>query len=901
MEILTTKLYIPSVRQKVVRRPRLITRLNEGLHCKLTLISAPAGFGKTTLVSNWFTTFEYPVAWLSLDEADSDLTRFFSYIVASLQTIFPELGSTISTQLHSPQPPIESILTALLNEIATIANKFLLVLDDYHMIDSEPIDNALAFLLTHLPPQMHLVITTREDPNLPLARLRVRNQLTELRVVDLRFTLAEVAEFLNQTMNLTLSSKDIAALETRTEGWIAGLQLAAISMQTKIDKAVFIKSFAGSNHFILDYLVEEVLQSQPEYIRSFLLQTSILDRLSDSLCDAVVAQQNSKSILKTLKNGNLFIVPLDDQRHWYRYHHLFADFLQAYLGNEQPDLLPTLHQRASQWYELNGLTTEAIYHALEAKDFEQAASLIELAWPTMDGSFQTGTWLEWANSLPASIVHIRPVLNVAYAWAYLNRGDLEMAETCLQDAEQCLDITTDISQKVVFVDEEQFRSLPASIASARTYHAQAIGDMPNTIKYARQALDLLPKDAYIKRGPAASLLGLMYWANGELELAYQALADAMNGFRMAGQIQFAISGTYGLADMRIAQGRLREAIKIYEQALPLALAQGKPAIRGLTDIYWGLAMLAYEQSDMETYHKHLLKSEDLGEQAALPDWPYRRALALACIQEAEGSFDEAFDLLNEAEQLYVRSPVPLVRPIPALKAQIWIKQGEFTKANHWVREQGLSVDNDLRYLREFEHMTLVRLLVAAYGHDQTNHSIDGAMGLLERLLQAAEDDNRVGSVLEILLLQVLVYEVQGNIPLACVLLKRALTLAEPEGYVRLFVNEGLVVAGLMPAISTQAFIPAYINKLIAAFEAEGHKIAEQTSPISDPQPLVDPLSDRELEILTGISNGLKNKEIAAQLFVSINTVHYHTKNIYGKLGVNNRTKAVAKAKILNLL
>ena len=444
--ILATKLYIPPPRPKIVLRPRLIERLNEGMHCKLTLISASAGFGKTTLVSEWVAGCERPeqkvrVAWLSLDEGDNDPTRFLTYLVAALQTLAPEIGAGVLAALQSPQlPSIESLLTTLLNEITTISDNFILVLDDYHVVDSIPVDQALTFLVEYQPPRMHMIIATREDPHLPLARLRARGQLIELRAADLRFTPTEANEFLNQVMGLNLAMEDIATLETRTEGWIAGLQLAALSMQGRSDAASFIHAFTGSHRFVLDYLVEEVLQRQPEGIHSFLLKTAILDRLSGSLCDAVTGREDGKGMLETLERGNLFIIPLDDQRQWYRYHPLFAEVLQARLLDEQPDQVFSMHQRASEWYEHNGSATDAIRHALAAKDFERAAILVELAVPEMRRNRQgaTVTELGWLKALPDELVHFRPVLCVDYAYALFGGGELEAVETRLRDAERWL-------------------------------------------------------------------------------------------------------------------------------------------------------------------------------------------------------------------------------------------------------------------------------------------------------------------------------------------------------------------------------------------------------------------------------------------------------------------------------
>src|SRR5215208_1553036 len=406
--ILATKLYIPQPQPRVVLRPRLIERLNEGLQRRQTLISAPAGFGKTTLLSEWVATLPRPAAWLSLDEGDNDPTRFLAYLVAALRTIAPDVGEGALGMLRSPQPPpTESVTTALLNEISTIPYDLVLVLDDYHVIDAEAVDEALAFVLEHMPPRMHLVMATREDPQLRLARLRARDQLTEVRAADLRFAPSEAAEFFDEVMGLELSAEEVVALEERTEGWIAGLQLAALSMRGREDVGGFIRAFAGDNRYIVDYLAEEVLQRQPERTRSFLLQTSILERLSGPLCDAVTGQEDGNALLETLERGNFFVVPLDDRRHWYRYHHLFAEVLSAHLMAEQPDLVATLHRRASEWYEQNGSAADAIRHALAAEDFERAADLVELAVPAMRRSRQEATLLGWLNVLPDELLHCR--------------------------------------------------------------------------------------------------------------------------------------------------------------------------------------------------------------------------------------------------------------------------------------------------------------------------------------------------------------------------------------------------------------------------------------------------------------------------------------------------------------
>ncbi|MCH8093838.1 MAG: tetratricopeptide repeat protein [Chloroflexi bacterium] len=898
--ILTTKLYIPSARPQVVSRPRLIDRLTEGLTCKLIVVSAPAGYGKTTLLSQWVGRNEFPAAWVSLDESDNDPQRFLTYVVSALQTIEANMGAGALSLLQSPQPlPTESILNSLINEVAETAQDFILVLDDYHLIEARPIHDALAFLLDRLPPQMHLVMASRTDPPLPLARLRGRGELTELRAAELRFTPDEAAAFLNQVMGLGLSADDIAALETRTEGWIVGLQMAALSMQGRDDTASFIQAFTGSHHFIIDYLVEEVLQRQSERVRSFLLHTSILERLSGPLCDAVTGQEDGRGMLETLERGNLFVVPLDDRRQWYRYHHLFADVLQAHSMEQQPDQAPIRHRRASEWYEQNDLPSDAIHHALAAEDFERAAGLVELAAPAMRRARQDATLLGCLKALPDELVRFRPVLSVEYAAALLATDQLEAVELHLRDAERWLDATVDTGERVpaaemVVVNEEGFRSLPGMISVVRAHHAQTLGDLPGSVKYARRALDLVPEKDHLGRGAAAAHLGLASWASGDLEAAHRTFANGMASLQTAGHIADAISGTLILADIRRAQGRLHQAVSNYEHALQLAMKQGEPVPRGTADLYVGMSELHRERGDLETATQHLLKSKEPGERAGLPENRYRWCVAMARIKEAQGDLDGALDLLHEAERLYIRDAVPNVRPIAALKTRIWVAQGRLAEALAWAQEQELTVEDELSYLREFEHITLARLLIAQHSSERKERPIHEAMELLKRLLKAAEEGERTGSVIEILVQQALAHQSQGDTSLALAPLERALTLAEPEGYIRIFVDEGPPIAALLREAAKNGIVPNYISQLLRAFgKAEGR------TPVT--QLLIEPLSERELEVLRLLGTELNGPEIASQLTVSLNTMRTHTKNIYNKLGVNNRQAAVRRAEELDLL
>lgn len=912
--ILATKLFVPPAPPQVVNRSRLLRLLTEGFakgH-KLTLISAPAGFGKSTLASEWIASCGQPAAWLSLDENDNNPVRFLVYLISAIQKIFPSLGAGLLGVLQAPQTPsIDTVLTALLNEITLLptgsstglAQNFVLVLDDYHLTDSKPVDEALTFLLEHLPPQMHLVITTREDPSLPIPRFRARNQLTEIRAADLRFTLSEATEFLNQVMSLGLSVEEVAALETRTEGWIAGLQLAALSVKDQEDTHAFIQAFAGDHRYIVDYLVEEVLRRQPELIRSFLLQTSLLERLNGPLCDAVTSQSGSRARLEQLQRGNLFLIPLDEKREWYRYHHLFADVLRMHLEAEQPDLVPALHQRASVWYEQNNLTAEAIHHALSGKDFERAARLIEKALAFMRQSRQESMLLGWLKALPEELFQNHLVLNVNYVGTLMQNGLFEGVESRLQDIERWLATPENVRIPPVYVDEKDFERLPSSASMYRAAFALAQGDVIHAIQSARKVLELNPDDDDFPRGAAVSLLGLASWTSGDLETGYQMFAEGMDHLQKVGFISDAIGGSVTLADIRITQGRLREAMSLYERGLLLATKPGAPVLRGAADMHVGLSELAYERNELDSAEQHLLKSKQLGELNGLPKHPYRWRVAMARLFEAQGNLDGALDLLNEAENVYVGDFSPNFRPIAALKARVRVKQGELEKALVWARERKLSVEEEPSYLREFEQITLVRILLSRYQGDHSSADLRDAMGLLEHLLKAAEAGGRAGSVIEILVLQALIHQMQADLPAALSALEHALKLAEPEGYAQIFLAEGANMAKLIREANTRGMMPKYTARLLSAFDDENKGLVVKTPPSASPisSPLVEPLSQRELELLRLFKTELSGPEIAQELVVALSTVRTHTKSIYSKLNVNSRRSAVKRAIELGLI
>ena len=904
--ILATKLYISPPRPKIVLRPRLLGKLNDVLNLKLTLISAPAGFGKTTLVSEWIASCGRPVAWLSLDEGDNDPLRFISYLIAALQIIKEGIGEGLLAALQSHQPPqTEEILTALLNEISTVPDNFVLVLDDYHLIDSQPVNQSLAFLVEHLPQQMHLVIVTREDPSLPLARLRARGQLTELRAADLQFAPSEAAEFLNRVMGLNLSDDDVAALEARTEGWIAGLQLAALSMQGYQDTTSFIKSFTGSHRFVLDYLIEEVLQQQSESTQTFLLRTSLLDRMCGPLCDAVLHDSSGpgQKTLEHLERANLFIIPLDSERHWYRYHHLFADLLRQRLGkNLSPGEITELHIRASEWYEQNGLMLEAFQHALLAGEFVRAARLAEDVWQDMERSFQTAAWLGWVKKLPNEVVYSRPRLCVLLGRAYSDAGEVDLSETYLQNAERAL---------ADALERDESKSLPVTIALIRANNAQIQGNLAETINYAELSLQLIPEDDVYLRAEAAITLGFTHWATGNLEASLRAIHAWIEEMQRFGNREFAIASAFAVADMQVILGSLRDAEMCLRQAIQQAATHGQESETITAHHHLGLAMLAHERNDDAAVKQHLQIAADLGKRTTLVDWPHRWNLAQARLKKSDGEWDSALHSLDDAQRVYVKNPIPIFQPIAAQKARIYLKQGRLDKAHAWVHERKLSVKDEASYLGEYEHLTLARTRLF-------EGSFTGIHELLERLLTLAETQKRTGSVIEIVLTQALVHQAQGNPTQALAALERALTLAEPEGYLRIFVDEGesmrLLILDFKSKIEKQGntrphSLFGYVTELLAAFPQpmesipQSKTLAPYTSAgvVNQKPKIIESLTDRELEILRLVAEGHTNTEISQRLYLALSTVKGHNLRIFNKLQAQNRTEAVVRARELGLL
>ena len=877
--ILTTKLYIPPPRPKQVVRPRLIQRLNEGLERKLILVSAAAGFGKTTLLSEWIASFTsspsstgrgetYRVSWLSLDVGDSDLARFLAYLVAALQTITPGVGNKVLAALQVQAPSPEALLTSLLNDLAAIPVPFVVVLDDYHALDAPPVDLAVAFLLEYLPPQMHLVIASRQDPPLPLARLRARGQMTELRAADLRFTSAEAATFLNTAMGLSLSEAQIAALETRTEGWIAGLHLAALSMQGRADTGAFVASFSGSHRFVLDYLVEEVLQRQSASVRKFLLSTAILDRLCGPLCDAVTQDPAAagQKTLVTLERANLFIVPLDNERRWYRYHHLFSELLRQRLHQQLPaDTIAELHIRASIWYEANDLELEAFHHAAAAHDINRAERLLEGRGMPLLFRGAARPILEWLASLPVTVLDAHPSLWVTYASALLFIQQIAGVEEKLRAAEAAL---SDVEP------DDNVRDLMGHIASIRATVAVTQHDAETILVQSQRALANLHPANRPVRTATTWTLAYAYHLQGDRDAAGRAYTEAITASQAMGHYVIQIMATLGLANIQEADLHLATADETYQRVLELT---GDPPMPVACDAYLGLARLSYQWNDLQAAQERAQLGLDLARQIENTDRTVGCELFLVRLKLARGDAAGAATLLATAAEQVHQNSYALQQPeVVALQTLLALRQDNLAAASEALGSHDIPLS---RARFELAQGDSVAALATLAGYRQQVE----AMGWADELLR-------------IMVLQALAHQALSEEEAATHLLIDALRLAEPAGLIRIFVDEGQPMARLLAELPVQGKGPGYVARLLAAFAAEQAKIAGNTAAA-----LVDPLSERELEVLRLIADGLSNRGIGERLFLAVDTVKGHNRRIFEKLQVQRRTEAVARARELGLL
>ncbi|WP_427896559.1 LuxR C-terminal-related transcriptional regulator [Kribbella sp. GL6] len=840
MGVIATKLFAPARRSGLVARPWLVERLDGTLERghRLTLVSAPAGFGKTTLIGDWVGRQER-AGWLSLDAGDNAPARFLTHLWAALPGI----------RVAQPQGdvPVTAVLTAVVNDYAEQPDcNAVLVLDDYHVIESLDVHEAVAFLLDNLPDQLHLIVSTRADPPFPLARLRSRGQLTELRVDDLRFAAAEAGAFLNDVMGLRLAPEDVQALEDRTEGWAAGLQLAALSLRGVSDVAGFIAAFTGSHRFVIDYLADEVLARLSAEMREFLLRTSVLDRLTGPLCDAVTGQTAGGKVLEELDRANVFLVALDAGRNWYRYHHLFRDVLQARLQAEYPEELPRLHRAASEWYAGQGSTAEAVRHALAAGDHARAGRLVEEALPEVRRTRQDALLLEWIGALPDSVVRWNPVLSIVAGWAAMTAGDLAGMEGRLDDADAALS-SGEIAG--TWADTEDLRTAPAMILIYRAALAQARGEVEATVRCAERALELAGPDDHFVRGAGGGFLGLAAWAKGDVADALSTFSTAVRELHAAGNLVDEQDAAIVLGDLWTAAGRPSRARKTYSETLENAVRNGPPYPRVTADLHVGLAELDRELDDLESAETHLELAKTLAEHGSITENRHRWYVVMAQVRAARGDFADAIRLLDEAERRYRPGSYPDVRPIAALRARIHLAAGDLVAAEAWARD----IPNTPSYLNEYGRLTVARLMIRR-GED------------VRELLDGLEADaaGRAGSLLEIGVLRALAQQVRGDRAGAAETLRRTFSeTPEPAQYKRLLIDEGLVA----------------------------------------PQPaaMVEPLTDRELDVLRLLDTELTGPEIARHLFVSLNTLRTHTKRIFTKLGATTRSGAVRRARERGLL
>lgn len=923
-QLLSTKFYVTPIRREHVPRKHLTEQLSTTLQRKLTLISAPAGFGKTTLVSEWIAYLRqqacdasqnsYRIAWLSLDEGDNDPVRFLAYIISALnrmEGVESLVGKGALSMIQSPQSPSpESILTSLINDLAAVSGKVILILDDYHVIETASINDMVSFLLEHLPHQMHLVIATREDPQLPLSRMRARGQMTELRAADLRFSTAEAVDFLNTVMKLNLSSDDVAALETRTEGWIAGLHLAAISMQGHKDPSRLIESFTGSHRLVLDYLIEEVLDQQPESLQAFLLQTAILNQLCGDLCDALTGEVDGQETLAHLEKANLFVIPLDEERHWYRYHHLFADLLRQRMQHAYPERLADLHRRASEWYSRNEVIHEAIEHALISEDFQRASHMIN---SQIDALWQRGEHIilrRWIQVLPENLLLSEPQLGILHAYYLYIVGNHEIGENILQTIEKRIAFrnTRDDTERdshslgQVHLTGTGTSKLEARIHVLRALIASFNGNIEEMIHHANWALEHLPEHATTWRSLAAFALGDAYSFMGNMTESYRARAEALKACEAAGNIFYTIVAKLKLVATLREQGELQRAIDICRQQVELADDYGllDTVAVGCLRAVWGEMLAELGQLD-EALHQTMLasKTAERGANVIMLGFSY---FGLIRVLFSSGDLKSGQEIINRVIRINHETTLPtwLTTHMAVWQARIWLACDNVDAASEWARSQGMdsvlvgsSLDS-VDFFSLYLYIIFARILIAEY-------RFDTAIEVLERLEIAARDGQRTACVIEILMLQAVAYQSNGNSKNAMQLLDQSLALAETGGFIRIFVDEGPQMAQLLYEALSRDIAPEYVRRLIAAFPSDEKEQEAQAKTQSDTFDWVEPLSERELEVLHLVAEGLTNVDIATSLCLSPHTIKVHTRNIYEKLGVHNRMEAVARARGLGIL
>jgi LuxR family transcriptional regulator, maltose regulon positive regulatory protein len=897
--LLATKLHVPGPRPGLVPRPRLLARLDEGLARGLILVCGPAGYGKTVLLADWTRRGGLPVAWLSLDAGDNDPARFWRHAVAALDRGRPGIGERVAPLLGPPAPSsFQGLVTALINELTT--DQALLVLDDYHVIGSQQVHESLAFLVEHQPPELCVVLASRSDPPLPLARLRARGQLTEIRAAELRFTHAEAGELLQHAAS-ALPDASVAALAARTEGWAAGLQLAVLSLRGQDDAAAFVAAFTGSHRYILDYLAEEVLEQQNQQLRMFLLETSVLERLSGPLSDAVTGREGSQVLLEEAERAGLFVIPLDEVRGWWRYHHLFADLLRARLHQEQPGRAAQLHRNAATWYYDHNLADDAIGHAVAAGETAWAAWIIEQHFDMVYNiRGEAATIHRWLSVLPDEVVRSRPRLLLAQAIMAATGGRLHVVEPLLDTVECAPPGWTDEPfEPTAGVAASFLVNVPALTTLLRGYLAQFRGDAEASAAFTAQALAEIKPGERLLSSSAHRFLAVTEWLRGRLTEAERAIASSVTGWREAGHLTTTAMRWYELVLIRRAQGRLDAAVLTCQRALDSLVTSGRP-LPAAGPSHVGLAEIAYQQDELDGALRHATEGIALCRQF-VHTTPLANGLAtLAMIRQATGDPAGALEAITEAEQA---SPAPpgMLNPVPAQRARLLLAQSDLADAARFPQENGLGPDDEPDYAREPGHLVLARILLAQHRPGQ-------ALALLDRLHATAKAQDRTGSLIEIGALRALALAATGDEAGAVTTLAGTLLVAGPQGHIRVFADEGPPMAALLGRLvaaqragQAAADVPlGYLARLQRAFGA-AHPAPEPSRGAVSPPGIVDPLTSRELEVLEMLAAGRSNQAIAGELVVTLDTVKKHVGHVMGKLGAANRTEAVARARELSLL
>jgi LuxR family maltose regulon positive regulatory protein len=898
--LVATKFHIPPA--GFLPRPQLLARLAQGMGRGLTLISTPAGFGKTTLLGAWARRSRHRAAWLSLDDGDNDPARFWRYVAAALDQVRPGVLELVSPLLRGPQPPLEAVTTTVINELTGLSaeSAVTLILDDYHLIEAPAVHSSVVFLLDRMPIGLRLVLTSRADPPLPLARLRGRGQLAELRAADLRFTLAETAAFLREATGLDLAAASVAKLQERTEGWAVGVQLAALSLQGHADPERFVESFAGSHRYVLDYLTQEVLARQSEQIVTFLLETAILVQLSGPLCDAVTGRIDSQQVLEQVEQANLFVVPLDEVRGWWRYHHLFSDLLRARLEQTRPDRVPELHRAAAAWHEAHGFADDAVRHTLAAGEIAWAARLVEENVEALLRRSEGVTLGRWLSALPAELVASRARLCLAQAVAAVVGSQVEAVERMLSAAERALAASGEEPHKPsVGRALSVLANVPAAIAFLHADVARLRGDAARAVAYDQQALNHLDKSDWLLGSHVAWNLAVADWMSGRPRQAEEALVEVVAERRAAGEGYLAMRVAYDLGQVQRAQGRLGAALATYRQGLKTT-GEASPQLPHIGMAHIGMAQVLYERNELPAAKRHATQGVALCQQLAYTQ-PLATGLGmLARIRQAEGDVAGALEAIAQAQRIPL-SPqvVALHNPVPVWRARLLLAKGEVAEAARWADARGMGVADQPDYPREIEYLVLARVLLAQQKPDQ-------ALALLERLHGQAEAQGRTGSVVEVQALEALALAAGGDQTAGMSTLADALAAAAPEGYVRVFVDEGALMARLLARLATAsraaAVPPPYMERLTRAFQpGRASHVAHTTREAPGGTELAEPLSNREFQVLRLLAAGKSNQQIADELVVVVDTVKKHVGHILDKLEATNRTQAVARARALGLL